>query len=185
MEKEREESLPAAVEKEEDKNMWLVSSAALEEISDDLALHSKTQEIAAYLITFEKHEEWLTTSPKTRMLMATACQYWLSVMQQFRLPVCSEVSAPCRDISAHMSLGSSPYCTSTDALATQQNIPRCRGAIISGHRAPEDPVLHCFHPVNNPDKDSYAHLGLSELGEIKPTGENREDRSEVNPESTS
>lgn len=24
------------------------------------------QEIAAYLITFEKHEEWLTTSPKTR-----------------------------------------------------------------------------------------------------------------------
>lgn len=25
-----------------------------------------SQEIAAYLITFEKHEEWLTTSPKTR-----------------------------------------------------------------------------------------------------------------------
>ncbi|XP_035295272.1 calmodulin-binding transcription activator 1 isoform X7 [Cricetulus griseus] len=24
------------------------------------------EEIAAYLITFEKHEEWLTTSPKTR-----------------------------------------------------------------------------------------------------------------------
>ncbi|KAJ7414647.1 hypothetical protein BTVI_40508 [Pitangus sulphuratus] len=24
------------------------------------------REIAAYLITFEKHEEWLTTSPKTR-----------------------------------------------------------------------------------------------------------------------
>ncbi len=24
------------------------------------------QEIAAYLITFEKHDEWLTTSPKTR-----------------------------------------------------------------------------------------------------------------------
>ncbi|KAF0035700.1 hypothetical protein F2P81_011012 [Scophthalmus maximus] len=27
---------------------------------------SLCQEIAAYLITFEKHEEWLTTSPKTR-----------------------------------------------------------------------------------------------------------------------
>ncbi|KAM7411479.1 hypothetical protein PAMA_021460 [Pampus argenteus] len=25
------------------------------------------QEIAAYLITFEKHEEWLTTSPKTSL----------------------------------------------------------------------------------------------------------------------
>ncbi|XP_032369716.1 calmodulin-binding transcription activator 1 isoform X2 [Etheostoma spectabile] len=24
------------------------------------------EEIAAYLITFEKHDEWLTTSPKTR-----------------------------------------------------------------------------------------------------------------------
>lgn len=29
-------------------------------------LLSLSQEIAAYLITFEKHEEWLTTSPKTR-----------------------------------------------------------------------------------------------------------------------
>lgn len=29
-------------------------------------LVSFSQEIAAYLITFEKHEEWLTTSPKTR-----------------------------------------------------------------------------------------------------------------------
>ncbi|KAI1890685.1 hypothetical protein AGOR_G00156190 [Albula goreensis] len=27
---------------------------------------SLSLEIAAYLITFEKHEEWLTTSPKTR-----------------------------------------------------------------------------------------------------------------------
>ncbi|XP_031235437.1 calmodulin-binding transcription activator 1 isoform X9 [Mastomys coucha] len=31
----------------------------------ELALYSSL-EIAAYLITFEKHEEWLTTSPKTR-----------------------------------------------------------------------------------------------------------------------
>nr|XP_034810453.2 calmodulin-binding transcription activator 1 isoform X19 [Pan paniscus] len=31
------------------------------------------EEIAAYLITFEKHEEWLTTSPKTSVLqMKTA-----------------------------------------------------------------------------------------------------------------
>ncbi|XP_066493573.1 calmodulin-binding transcription activator 1-like [Tiliqua scincoides] len=28
--------------------------------------HTQHSEIAAYLITFEKHEEWLTTSPKTR-----------------------------------------------------------------------------------------------------------------------
>lgn len=41
---------------------------------------------------------------------------------------------------------------------------------------------HCFHPVNSPDKDSYAHLGPCGLGEIKPTGERgREDRSEVKP----
>ncbi|KAK2897351.1 hypothetical protein Q8A73_013731 [Channa argus] len=105
------------------------------------------EEIAAYLITFEKHEEWLTTSPKT-----SAC----SQGQQGKMG------------GRHRQRGYAQ-----------------RGAALHADIAPEDPVLHCFHPVNNPDKDSYAHLGLSELGEIKPTGENREDRSEVNPESTS
>ncbi|CAL8367347.1 unnamed protein product [Lota lota] len=33
------------------------------------------EEIAAYLITFEKHEEWLTTSPKTSMHNSSHSMY--------------------------------------------------------------------------------------------------------------
>lgn len=47
----------------------------------------------------------------------------------------------------------------------------------------EDTVPCCFHPVNSPDKDSYARLGPCRLDEIKPTRDGGEDRSEVNPAS--
>lgn len=47
----------------------------------------------------------------------------------------------------------------------------------------EDTVPCCFHPVNSPDKDSYARLGPCGLDEIKPTRDGGEDRSEVNPAS--
>ncbi|CDQ80728.1 unnamed protein product [Oncorhynchus mykiss] len=53
--------------------VWQWSSAGHLETSSHTHKHCKVsnfspslQEIAAYLITFEKHEEWLTTSPKTR-----------------------------------------------------------------------------------------------------------------------
>lgn len=53
--------------------VWQWSSAGHLETSSHMHKHCKVsnfspslQEIAAYLITFEKHEEWLTTSPKTR-----------------------------------------------------------------------------------------------------------------------
>ncbi|XP_064350179.1 calmodulin-binding transcription activator 1 isoform X16 [Camelus dromedarius] len=53
------------------------------------------EEIAAYLITFEKHEEWLTTSPKTRdVIVPLVCNG-----QSLGLQEASPAGGTCHNIS--------------------------------------------------------------------------------------